>query len=182
SGMNIICTDKSKLDKADTLNKLQKWINSEEEYSYTERHYSLIKRKIICEEFIEGEHGKFPYDYKFICLKGEPVCVLACTDRESGEPNMMRFSLNWEPLPQYNKKHRSFEVPRPKHLTEMIEYARKLSSGIDLVRIDLYDAGKCVYFGEITLTPAGGIFDTWSMQALRELGEIYRGEKTVNKK
>ena len=76
-------------------------------------------------------------------------------------------------MPQYDKLGRAKPIPRPKNLEEMIGIASRLSKDIDFVRIDLYSNGSRVWFGEITLTPAGCIFHGWTMQALKELGDSY---------
>lgn len=59
----------------------------------------------------------------------------------------------------------------------MIKCAEVLAGYIDLVRIDLYSNSKRMWFGEITLTPAGCVFHRWSQQALNELGAIYLNAK-----
>ena len=46
--------------------------------------------------------------------------------------------------------------PRPAKLTEMIALAERLASGTDFVRVDLYDLGDRIVFGELTSYPAGG--------------------------
>jgi len=179
AGMNIICKDKHKLDKEETIIKLTNWLNSPT-YHFAETHYNHIPRKIICEEFIgNGEH--FPNDYKFMCINGRPFCILACANRDTEKTTYLVYDLDWNIRLDYMKnslKLTNIEpLPRPKHLSEMIEIAQKLSEGISLVRIDLYDTDEKVLFGEITLTPAGGIFHRWSQLALNIMGQIYRDTK-----
>lgn len=174
AGMNIICTDKTQLDIPAAKTKLQHWLNLPQTYSFSERHYNLIPHKIVCEEFIDDGNGGFPFDYKFMCIKGHPVCVLACCDRgETSATHYAPYDLEWNLLPQYDKLGRAKPIPRPKNLEEMIGIASRLSKDIDFVRIDLYSNGSRVWFGEITLTPAGCIFHGWTMQALKELGDSY---------
>jgi hypothetical protein len=67
--------------------------------------------------------------------------------------------MNWKklpftlgPLPDSKKK-----FPKPKNFAKMIEIAEKLSSGLKLARIDLYNVDGKIYFGEITLTPGNGM-------------------------
>lgn len=59
----------------------------------------------------------------------------------------------------------------------MIKCAESLASDIDLVRIDLYSNGSRIWFGEITLTPAGCIFHRWSNKALDKMGALYLKSK-----
>lgn len=177
--MNIICTDKSKFNTSDAIEKLSGWLTMPV-YSHSESHYNLINRKIICEAFIEDGHGGFPIDYKFICIHGKPFCVLACTGRESGHADYMPMTLDWKPLPEYNKNGKTYHVDEPRHLAEMIDIATRLSKDIELVRVDLYDTSDKVIFGEMTLTPAGCIFHRWSQKALDDMGEFYWETKAQN--
>lgn len=39
----------------------------------------------------------------------------------------------------------------------MIDYAETLADGIDFVRVDLYELGDKVYFGELTNVPEAGL-------------------------
>lgn len=173
AGMNIICTDKHKLDIGLTKAMLKKWMDAPKAYSYTESHYNLIERKIVCEAFVEDGNGRFPTDYKFICIHGKPFCVLACTDRSSDHTKYMPMTLDWQPLPEYNKHGETYNVAKPHNLQQMIEIAGRLADGIDLVRVDLYDTGTRVIFGEMTLTPAGCIFHSWSQKSLDDMGSYY---------
>lgn len=172
AGMNIVVRNKKNLDKEDAVRRLTEWMNRPA-YSYSETHYNYIKRRIVCEEFIQDSHGGFPYDYKFMCLKGSPFCVLACGNRESGHADYAPYSLDWRPLKDY-KKGEFKEVERPQHLEEMIAIAKTLSQGMDLVRVDLYDSDKGVMFGEMTLTPSGCIFHRWTQKAIDDMGRFYR--------
>lgn len=172
AGMNIICKNKKGLITKDVVNTLTKWMNRPP-YSYAERHYNKIERKIICEQFISDSHGGFPFDYKFMCFKGVPFCILACGNRESGHADYAPYSLDWCPLKEY-KKDDFKEVEKPEHLDEMIKIAKILSRGMDLVRVDLYDSDRGVIFGEMTLTPAGCIFHRWTQKAIDDMGNFYR--------
>jgi hypothetical protein len=51
------------------------------------------------------------------------------------------------------------EIPRPACLARMTEVARQLSADFDFVRVDLYEAGGRVMFGELTFSPAGGVMN-----------------------
>lgn len=175
AGKNIICTDKSQLDIEATRTRLALWLLPYT-YSYTEKHYNLIPQKIVCEEFIDDGTGGFPIDYKFMCIKGKVFCVLVCKGRKSGHADYLPYSAEWKPIYEYCKKadHSIELINRPANLQEMIQVAEKLSEDLDLVRIDLYSNGSRIWFGEVTLTPAGCIFPRWSIKALKEMGDAYR--------
>ncbi len=177
AGMNIICTEKSKLDFNTVRSQVTDWLRLKH-YSESEQHYNLIPKKIVCEQFIDDGSGGFPVDYKFMCINGEVACVLACSGREKGHADYLPYSVDWEPLYDYYKSFpKDIELlPRPANLNEMIKTSKILADGIDLVRIDLYSNGERIWFGEMTLTPAGCIFHRWSKKALDELGALYRGK------
>lgn len=175
AGMNLICTKKSQYTENELRSQIDKWLVSPK-FAFSERHYNLISRKVVCEEFIDDGTGGFPIDYKFICLKGEVKAILVCNDRESGHADYIPYDVNWKPLFDYciAKHDKSELVSKPANLTQMLECAKKLASGIDMVRVDLYSNGNKIWFGEMTLTPDGCIFRRWTQKAINEMGEYYR--------
>lgn len=177
SQMNFICTEKKSIDIESVRNLLNRWMQVER-YSFTEKHYDKIPHKIICEEFLQDEHGGFPVDYKFMCFCGIPYCILACGNREKGNPTYTPYTLDWKPIMNYRIDGRYEDLPKPPNLEEMILCAKVLSKDFDLIRVDLYDTGKKVIFGEMTMTPAACLFSGWTQTALDEMGEFYRLQKS----
>ena len=173
-GMNIICTDKTQLNQDEVRKTVDKWL-APVHYRESEKHYELISRKVICESFIDDGSGGLPADYKFLCINGKAHCILGVTGREDGHGEYLPYTTDWEPLKRYFKKEPKLKnlMTKPANLNEMISVAERLADGIDLVRVDLYSNGKKIWFGEMTLTPAGCIFHKWSIEALNEMGEIY---------
>lgn len=173
AGMNIICKNKDILDKKDTIEKLKKWLNIGT-YSNAERHYNLIERRIIVEEFIDDGNGGFPTDYKFMCIHGKVFCILACHERETGKTSYIPLDTKWNYLKDYDRHHRaSHFVPKPKNLLEMIKIAEDLSKGFGVIRVDLFTNGNKIWFGEMTLTPSGCILHGWTQKAIDEMGKFY---------
>lgn len=177
AGCNIICTDITKLNTAQCREQVRLWLNIGP-YSVSERHYALIPRKFICEDFIDDGSGGFPIDYKFMCIHGKVHCILGVSGRERGYGSYLPYTTTWEPIPEYYRGNATATklLPRPKNLEEMILIAEHLADGIDLVRVDLYSNGSRIWFGEITLTPSGCIFHRWTQKALDDMGKIYRKE------
>lgn len=174
AGRNIICLNKAELDVQGCKNKIDKWLGPAS-YSVSERHYDLIPHKFVCEEFIDDGTGGFPVDYKFLCIGGKVQCILACSGRQKGHADYLPYSVNWEPMFHYYRKINKGVglLEKPKNLSDMIMTAERLADDINLVRVDLYSNGNRIWFGEMTLTPAGCIFHRWSDQALSELGQTY---------
>lgn len=175
AGMNIICTDKSKLDEEEVKETMKGWLRKRT-YSFSERHYNLIEKRIVCEEFIDDGTGGFPVDYKFMCIKGRVACILGVGGREEGHGAYLPYTIDWQPRYDYYRGNSTASklLPRPANLEEMVTVAEKLAEGIDLVRVDLYSNGSRIWFGEMTLTPAGCIFHRWTQSALDDMGELYR--------
>lgn len=160
-GQNLICRDKDKLDREETLMLLRKWYGEHNKFwrAYSEMQYKDIVPKLICERLIETKRGDLPLDYKLYCFNGEAKYVMLCTDRESGHPKYYFFDRERE-LVRLNKRGiaapEGFTIPMPIGYDQLFEYADKLSKPFPFVRADFYlDSGK-VIFGELTFTPCGG--------------------------
>lgn len=180
-GMNIIVHDKSKLDIEKTRHQLNEWLKTKHPV-YFERHYDFIKPMILCEELIPNDSdGYFPRDYKIHCAKGHPVYIQCCferTDEDAGR--RVIYSVHWKNLHYIlNDSHYTdLEVPRPKHLDEMLSYAGILSKNLDYARVDFYDTDSRVIFGEVTLTPMGGLLSYFSQEALNVMGNAI-GQRNI---
>lgn len=161
-----ICRDKSNLDKRNVINKFKKALNIKIWKYQCEYHYKYIKPLVFAEEFLDDHKEERLIDYKIHCFNGEPNCVLVCSNRAGESLNLDYYDLNWNYLDVVPKNMRSKHIiERPEGLPIMIDAARKLSSRFPTARIDFYDIDGRVYFGEITLSPAGGhltyINDKW---------------------
>lgn len=151
-GYNIICDNKNKLNNEKTIQKLAKWQKEKFGYDSAENHYTHIKPKIICEEYIDSNIG-FPYDYKIYCFSGVPKLILVCSEREK-KLRLNFFDLQWNELMIGKSEYRNtMKILKPKNLKSMISMAKKISSDFPFVRIDFYDNGKAI-IGEMTFTPA----------------------------
>lgn len=171
-GKNIfICRDKQTFDLENARLQLAKAL--EKKYKY-EKQYNVYKPRIICEELIETGGDAWPTDYKFICIHGKPHDVLVGTGREQGAKFCTR-NLDWSAL-DYIKPSclPDVEPEKPKHLEEMVEIAKILSSDFDFVRVDLYEYKDNVYFGELTFSPSGGILYRHTDEAIKEYGRLLR--------
>ena len=172
-GYNIICTDKSNLNKKDSLAKLNKWMRSKYGLRYVEYHYLAIKPRIICERYIESESGSLPKDYKILCSNGKPNYVLVCSERASNK-KCHYLDLRWNLLDVAQPTHNSGELPvKPTCWDRMVEVAAALSQPFPFVRIDLYEEKGRVVFGEMTFTDGAGLLrDYYSEKGLNHAGGL----------
>ena len=141
--------------------RLVQWMKDDWFYLSREWPYQGVKPRILVEQFLEGPDGQVPYDYKFLCFDGEPKYIIVDVDRykDGGDGHRRNFyDLNWVKQEVFNR-HPGYDGPveRPQCLEEMIQVARKLSQGLRHIRIDLYQVGGRVYFGEMTFFHGCGL-------------------------
>ena len=166
-----ICKDKSCINKAKVVRKFKKALHSSIWKNQCEYHYKYIKPLVFAEEFLCDGKGDRLTDYKIHCFSGEPVCILVCSNRDQ-ELKLDYYDLEWNYLDVVPENLRSGNLfEKPKGLNQMILAARDLSSKFPTARIDFYDINGKVYFGEITLTPAGGNLHYINKKWQRILGD-----------
>lgn len=160
AGMNIICDDKSKLDKEQTLKQLKKWGKCKFWLHNSEMQYKYAPKKIICEKYLNDGKGKLPSDYKVYCFNGDAKYVMLCVGREFGHPKFYFFDQEWN-LCRINRDSiaapADLNVEKPKCIDAIFKYAEILSKPFPFVRADFYAVDDKVYFGELTFTPAGAM-------------------------
>lgn len=157
SGYNIICKDKTKLNIDKTNKQLDKWLKEDFSKIKGETQYSNVKRKIVCEEYIEDSNKQLR-DYRIFCFDGEPDFILIDNELHGNNPTRDFYDIKWNRLDLRNVEPNSKnELDKPKNLEEMVEVAKKLSKGFPFVRVDLYNIdNKKIFFGELTFTHSGG--------------------------
>lgn len=180
SGYNIICSNKKELNKEKTIRQLNKWLKEDYTKIKKEPQYKNIDKKIICEKYMQDKKGNL-FDYKFFCFNGKVEFIEVDFDRFENHA-MNFYDLNWNLLklrkgnyPNYTK-----EFEKPENLNEMIEVAEKLSKDLPFARIDLYDVDDKIYFGEITLTPAGGLTPFRPIEEDKKYAEMIDLDKYKN--
>lgn len=156
SGYNIICKDKTTFDIADAKKKLSQWMSEEYGVERAEQGiYSKIHKKIIAEKFIETADGMPPKDYKFFCSYGEVKFLFVASDRINNQTKFDYYYPDWTWIPVKNQHPNVGPTEKPKMLEQMIRYAQTLSKDLPLVRVDLYNEGEQIIFGELTFTHFG---------------------------
>ncbi len=171
---STIVRDKSDID----FKKIAKYsskhliLNRNSCYFGREKQYKHIEPRVIVEKLLTTPDGEIPDDYKFHCMNGEIACIQVDFDRLQNHKQSF-FDTNWKNL----EFQRGFEmsddnVQRPENLDEMIAVAKKLSSEFKYVRVDLYDVGGKVYFGELTFTPGSGFIRITPFEWDEKLGDM----------
>ena len=128
-----------------------------------EWNYKNIEPKIIAEEeLVDKENGSLP-DYKFMCFDGKVrlVIVYVGTSRPDGShsprPKRNAYDTDFNPLDIHfgPDQFDPVLVKKPQNFEKMIDYAEILSEPFPHCRVDLYNIGGRVYFGEITFYHGG---------------------------
>lgn len=181
SGEVVIVKDKSTLDRAATV----AYLNREMSRPYGEveggRHYSRIKPVVVAEALMvnDEESQRFSssiIDYKCWCFNGRCEYIFVCTNRAKSHVDVLLYDRNWNVCRQYSAFSPHYkegpELPRPENLAEMIEVAEALAAPFPCVRVDLYNTGGRIYFGEMTFTSLGGLMDYFTPEFLDKAGDM----------
>lgn len=160
SGQNIIVKDKTKINWLQAKLMLWSWLHQDISWSGREWVYSGMPRRIVAEKFLVDESGELR-DYKFFCFNGKPQFMQLEVGRFTSQNTRNFYDMNWQLLP-FGKElphNPNINVPKPKMFEQMKSIATDLCKPFQYVRVDLYQVGDKVYFGELTFFPAGGAPD-----------------------
>jgi hypothetical protein len=143
---------------------LKKWLSVSYEWMpgrSPEWAYAGLKPRIIVEELLIGPDSKISTQTQFYVFDGKVRLILKAGRNNDGKRTMNFYSLDWESLPVWfvggsRFEHADSPQPKPLNLSSMISIAECLGEGLDFVRVDLYDLGAGIRFGEMTLYPSAG--------------------------
>jgi hypothetical protein len=142
-------------DREAIIREASGWLAGDYYWHGRESQYYRIPPRILIEEYLANEDESPPYDYKVYCFNGRPEQILV---RNHTHDICPFFDTAWNFL-DFSDEVDAVRplVPKPANLDEMLALSAKLSVGFGYVRVDLYNVGGRVYFGELTFTPAAGI-------------------------
>lgn len=178
SGFNIIVKDKSKLNYRQAKLMMQTWLKQQIAWSGREWVYERMPRHIIAEKYLEDETGELR-DYKFYCFNGKPVFMQLEVGRGTNQNTRNFYDMDWQLMP-FGKAlphNPALRIPKPRMFEEMKRIAADLCKPFQYVRVDLYQAGERVYFGELTFFPAGGAPDFIPAEYDEIVGKMWKLEK-----
>jgi hypothetical protein len=118
--------------------------------------YGLVPRRLVVEEFLGGDDGTVPDDYKLFVFHG--TCRFAQVDHARfGTRTQDFFTADWQHLALSGGHPWAVDpIPRPEQWGEMVRLAERLGRDTDFVRVDLYVLPGRIVFGELSSLPAGG--------------------------
>lgn len=160
SHASVVCKDKALLDIKAAKEFLNRCLLTSPYEKYREWAYKDVAPRILAERYIENYGQSDLIDYKFYCFGGQAkFCqvIMNRTERESID----FFNRDWEKQEfiglNVSAVHAEDEISRPDNYDLMLCIADKLSNGFPFVRVDLYEVGNKVYFGEMTFYPGAGL-------------------------
>lgn len=171
-----ICKDKSLLDISAVRDGLAEGLK--ENYYITSREwpYKDVPRRIVAEEFLIDKDSpeESLRDYKFFCFNGIVEFFKIDLDRFSNhranyydrDGKLTGYGeTNYPPNPDR-------KVDMPAVLPKMIQLAECLAAGFPFLRVDFYNIGSKIYFGELTFYPAAGFGDFTPAGTDANLGKL----------
>lgn len=177
SGDAIIVRNKKNISlakKIEMKRKIQDALRQDYGARFCEWHYSKIKPCIIAEQYIESGETDLQ-DYKFLCFDGKPYFCWVDVGRYTDHKRNV-YDLDWK-LQNWNQRDYDItnsELNKPQNFEKMVEIARILSQGFSHVRVDLYNVGGKIYFGEMTFTNGSGFEKISPYSADLMLGELWK--------
>lgn len=184
SNTNIICTDKTKLNKNEARKEINSWLMKRTLKAGREWVYYNIEPKIISEKYLEDKDNPDEglIDYKFYCFNGKAAYVVVVTDViTDGLDKNGIFDLNFNQLPycRTGAEKITTKMEKPKNFDRMCEIADKLSEEFPHVRVDLYNIKGEIFFGELTFYDNSGyqIFEPDEFDFI--LGELFTLNKMI---
>lgn len=125
-------------------------------YQWREWPYRDITPRIIADTFLSDGTGTELRDYKFWCFNGTPTYMYCTIKGKDVYENFYDMSFNPIMIDHGIRRHPQ-EFLKPSKFDEMKELASKLSKNIPFVRIDFFQVGERVYFGEFTFYDWAGM-------------------------
>lgn len=156
SGWHEAVRDKARLDRAALIATCRDWLARSFYARHREWAYKHVVPRILVQELIDDGTGLLPLDYRVYVFGGKATFIIV-DKKENGIACSRFFDLGWRRLDISNGLPEiSGDVPRPKHLDEMIRAAEILAEDTGFVRVDFFDTDAQLYFVEMTWTPNAG--------------------------
>ena len=156
SGRILIVNDRDAVNWKQAYEQTFRCLEQDYSEMCAEWQYRWIERQLLIEEFLEGEDGMSPRDYKFFCFRGRVEMVQIDFDRFLNHTRTF-VGRNFEVL-QFGLQYARYlgALVPPPNFSTMIGIAEALAGRESFIRVDLYDVGRPI-FGELTLSPEAGL-------------------------
>ena len=180
AGQVLVVTDKSTILPESACAQANSWLEENYGDDSRERHYKNIPRRLLVEKALL-QRGSPPDDYKvhvFNPQNGQaPYCFIQLIKGRGSMLTQAIYLGDWTKAnfwrAGYSAAQKQDDSPRPACLEEMLEVAIKLTGSLGYARVDFYVHEDCLYFGEVTLTPAGGRVRFEPLELDTQLGKLF---------
>lgn len=136
----------------DKIKVCKRWLSEDYSLRWNEWAYSQIEPLIVVEEFLKTDTYELPRDYR-LCMFDGKLRFLYITNFDNSMFNY--YDADFYPI-EFKFKPVDIDIKKPKEFKRMVDYAEKLSSGWDFLRVDFYHLQNKIYFGELTHYPGAG--------------------------
>jgi hypothetical protein len=144
---------------------------------FREGQYYQLEKKVIIERSLgdRSKGRKSADDFKFFCSRGHAFLCQINLDR-FGDHRLINVTVPdfADSGVEYGTRRPDLMPDKPARWGDMVRFAAALSRPFEFVRIDLYNGGDDIYFGEFTFTPGAGLthfsdagFDRWLLGQLQ---------------
>lgn len=172
-GSNILVRRPEDVDRASIAAKLRRSLREPHGRLTRQWGYLGVPRRILIERMLDIFGKGVPEDYKVFVYHGRARFIQVNVDRWTRDL-FAYYDRDWNRLDTGPSPYAvESPVARPPRLEEMIRLAEKVGALFDFVRVDLYDEGGRVYFGEATFYPSAGFSEVDGPAGLL-LGEPWR--------
>jgi hypothetical protein len=173
-------TNYDNLTQSHVTNLVKFWLSTDyyayHRLGYPEWAYKGIPRSVYAEELL-SESGQLPQDYRFLIFNGHCSVIMVDTPGYGGVKRDL-YTPDWEKMPvKFGWESSDTSRQRPIKLTEMIRLAETLGKEFDHIRVDFYNIGERIVFGEMTNYHAGGSQKFVPSQFDRLIGNDWKPEK-----
>lgn len=160
---------------------LRKWLSLSYEWvpgRSPEWGYSGLKPRVIVEELLLDPDSKNAIQIQFYVFDGKVKLIRKGVKSTDGTKDMHFYSTDWHRLAvKFSDGSKFTRVddpqPKPENLSSMISIAERLGESLDFVRVDLYDLGSDIRFGEMTIYPSAGEPSLRPQSFNNELGDCW---------
>ena len=175
SGGVVIVKDKSSFDRNLAKKKINKCLKKNFYYAGREWPYKNVKPRIIIEKYLEEDNTKELKDYKFFCFNGKPKIMYISSGSHTNHQKIAFFDMDYNKLDIKRKDYGDYEViPEcPKEFEKMKKFASLLSAKIPHLRVDFYEVGGKIYFGELTFYTCSGFLPFVDEKWDKKMGDFF---------
>jgi teichuronopeptide biosynthesis TupA-like protein len=156
SGRVLIVNDRDAFNWKQGYEQTSHWLKQDYSELAAEWQYRWIPPKLFIEEYLEGENGAVPLDYKFFSFRGRVELLQVDFDRFTAHTRSL-YDRNFNLLSVvFGYPRRYGSIKKPSCYGDMLRIAETLAADEPFLRVDLYEMGRPI-FGELTLSPEAGL-------------------------